>query len=205
MIGQSGTGVDRCLRSESVTDVDGDEPSFAWEVGQDLVHLDHWAQAYIALRVEEKESERSAFLRYGYWPIMALVVIVIGATSSVGMALALTVVLLAVFGGAKLWNRSAATRLAKRLHNLPAASERFTFRAGPSGTHGESASGSESLSWSRYKSARIFGDLIVLTHDTNVMRLLPIRGLTGGQHASAAVDSIGRWIEAAHASPARTG
>lgn len=183
----------------------GDEPSFVWEVGQDVIDLDHWAQTYIALRVDEKESERSAFFRYGCWPIMALAVIVIGATSSVGMAVALTVFLLAVFGGAKLWNRSAATRLAKRLHNLPEASERFTFRAGPSGTHSESASGSERLSWSRYESARIFDDLVVLTHDTNVMRLLTIRGLGGGQHASAAVDSIGRWIEAAHASPTRTG
>lgn len=178
---------------------------FVWEVGQDLIDLDHWAQTYIVLRVEEKESERSAFFRYGYWPIMALVVIVIGATSSVGMAVALAVFLVAVFGGAKLWNRSAATRLARRLHNLPAASEPFTFRAGPSGTHSESESGSESLSWSRYKSARIFDDLVVLTHDTNVMRLLPIRALASGQEASAAVDAIGGWIEMARSSAASAG
>jgi hypothetical protein len=202
VIGQSGTVVGRCLRSESVTDVGGDEPSFVWEVGQDLIDLDHWAQTYTALRVEEKESERSAFFRYGYWPIMALVVIVIGATSSVGMAVALAVVLVAVFGGAKLWNRSAATRLAERLHNLPAASEPFTFRAGPSGTHSASESGSENLSWSRYKSAHVFDDLVVLTHDTNVMRLLPIRALTAGQQASGAVDKIGGWIEIARSTSA---
>lgn len=185
--------------------MDGPEqgaPDFVWEVGQDLIDLDHWARTYIALRVEEKESERSVFVRYGYWPIMALVVVVIGATSSVGMAVALAVFLLAVFGGAKLWNRTAATRLAKRLHNLPAASEPFTFRAGPSGTHSESESGSENLSWSRYKSARIFDDLIVLTHDTNVMRLLPIRGLTAGKQAPEAVDAIGGWIEMARSTSA---
>lgn len=176
-----------------------------WEVGQDLIDLDHWARTYIALRVEEKQSDRSAFSRYGYWPIMALVVIVIGATSSVGMAIALAVFLAAVFGGAKLWNRSAATRLAKRLHNLPAASEPFTFRAGPSGTHSESESGSETLSWSRYTSARIFDDVVVLTHDTNVMRLLPSRALASSQPASAAVDAVGGWIEAARSSSATDG
>lgn len=185
-----------------MTDVGGDEPLFVWEVGQDLIDLDHWAQTYIALRVEEKESERSTFFRYGCWPIMALVVIVISATSSVGMAVALTVFLVAVFGGAKLWNRAAATRLAKRLDNLPAASEPFTFRAGPSGTHSERESGSENLSWSRYKSNRIFDDLVVLTHDTNVMRLLPIRGLAAGQQASTAVDNIGGWIQMARSTSA---
>jgi hypothetical protein len=188
--------------------VDGPEQGatdFVWEVGQDLIDLDHWAQTYIALRVEDKEGERSAFFRYGYWPIMALVVIVIGATSSVGMAVALAVFLVAVFGGAKLWNRSAATRLAKRLHNLPAASEPFTFRATPSGTHSHSESGSENLSWSRYKSARIFDDLVVLTHDTNVMRLLPVRGLASGHEPSAAVDAIGGWIEMARSSSASAG
>jgi hypothetical protein len=61
------------------------------------------------------------------------------------------------------------------------------------------------LSWSRYKSARIFDDLVVLTHDTNVMRLLPVRGLTSGQEASAAVDAIGRWIELARTSSASAG
>jgi hypothetical protein len=188
-----------------VTDVAGDEPSFVWEVGQDLIDLDHWAQTYIALRVDEMESERSAFLRYGYWPIMALVVIVIGATSSVWRAVGLAVFLVAVFGGVKLWNRGAATRMAKQLHNLPAASEPFTFQAGPSGTHSESASGSESLSWSRYRSARVFDDLVVLTHDTYVMRLLPIRGLVSGQEPPAAVDAIARWIELARSSSAPTG
>ncbi len=180
----------------------GDERSFEWEVGRDLIDLDHWAQTYIALRLEQRQSERSAFVRYGYWLIMALGVIVMGAMSSVGMAVALVVLLVAVFGGAKLWNRSAATRLARRLHNLAAASEPFTFRATRSGTHCESESGSENLSWSRYKSARIFDDLVVLTHDTNVMRLLPIRALTSGQQASAAVGTINRWIEAARSSSA---
>lgn len=183
----------------------GDEPLFVWEVGPDLIDLDQWAHTYVALRLEENESDRSAFSRYGYWPITALVVIVLGVTSSVEMAVALAVFVAAAFGGAKLWNRSAATRLAKRLHNLPAASEPFTFRAGPNGTHSESESGSEKLSWSRYKSARIFDDLVVLTHDTNVMRLLPIRGLASGQSAPAAVDAIGGWIEAARSSSATAG
>jgi len=187
--------------------VDGPDPraaDFVWEVDEDLIDLDHWAKSYIALRVEEKEGDRSAFVRYGYWPIVVLVVIVIGATSSVGTAVALATAVVAVFGGAKLWNRTAATRLAKRLHDLPAASEPFTFRAGPSGTRSESESASEDLSWSRYRSVRVFDDLVVLIHDTNVMRLLPIEGLTTGQDASAAVDAIGRWIEMAGSSSAPT-
>lgn len=193
----SGLVLERHLRLQSVTQVGGDELSFVWEVGEDLIDLDHWARSFVALRVEEKESERSAFVRYGYWPIMALVVLVVGATASVRMALVMAVSILAAFGGAKLWNRTAATRLAKRLRKLPVASEPFTFRASVHGTHSQSGSGSETLSWSRYKSVRMFDDLVVLTHDTNVMRLLPIRGLTAGQQASAAVEAISGWIEAA--------
>ena len=173
------------------------EAEFVWEVGQDLIDLDHWAEAYVALRIEENGRERSAFFRYGYWPIMGLVVIVIGATSSVGMATAWAAVLVAVFGGAKLWNRSVATKLARRLHNVPAASEPFTFRATRSGTHSESTSSSETLSWTRYTNARVFDDLVVLTYDTNVIRLLPIQGLIAGQQASVAVNAIAGWIEAA--------
>jgi hypothetical protein len=35
-----------------MTDVAGDEPSFVWEVGQDLIDLDHWARTYIARWIE---------------------------------------------------------------------------------------------------------------------------------------------------------
>lgn len=174
-----------------------------WEVGQELIDLDHWAQVSVALRVEEQERDHSAFVRYGYWPITALVVLVVGATSSLATAVTVAVFVVGAFGGVKLWNRSAATRLAKRLHGLPAASEPFTFRAGPSGTHSESASGSETLSWSRYRSARIVDDLVVLTLDANMVPLLPIRGLTSGQEAAAAVDTIGRWIEMARSADRR--
>lgn len=176
-----------------------------WEVSGDLIDLDHWARRFIAIRVGQKEGERSAFVRYGYWPIMALTVVVVGATSSVALAAASTVFLVVVFAGARLWNRTAAKRLAKRLHALPAASEPFTFRATPRGTHSQSESASEDLTWSRYKSVQLDDDLVVLTHDTNMIRLLPIGGLTSGQPASAAVDAIGDWIEMARSGSTTNG
>lgn len=179
-----------------------DGPSFVWEVGTDLIGFDHWARTYIALRVGEKKNERSAFVRYGYWPITALGVVGVGATSSVGLAVAFALFVAVVFVGARLWNRSAATRLAKQLHNLPAASEPFMFRADPRGTHGQSMTAAEDLSWSRYKAARLHDDLVVLTRDTGALLFLPVGGLGPGQQASAVVDTIAGWIEAARPSSA---
>jgi hypothetical protein len=179
--------------------VKGDDSAteLVWEVGPDLIDLDHWARSYVAIRVAQKQDERSAFQRYGFWPIMALVVIVVGTTSSVALAAIPVVVGALGFVGAKLWNRRAAARLATRLRDLPAASEPFTFRAGPNGTESHSASGSEALSWARYTSARIVGDLLVLTLDTKVVRLLPMRALASGQQAQDALATIGAWIERA--------
>ena len=193
-------GAERGRYGLGVDGADHDDADFVWEVGRDLIDLDQWARVYVALHVEKKESERSAFVRYGYGPIMALLVIVTGATQSVGMAVAWAVFIGAAFGGAKLRNRRAAARLASRLRNLPVASEPFTFRAGPSGTHGESTSGSQTLSWSRYKSVCTFEDLLVLTQDTDVVLLVPERGLASGQSTTAAVAAIRRWIEAARPS-----
>lgn len=175
----------------------GDGPSFVWEVGRDLIDLDHWARTYVALRIGEKESERSALVRYGYWPITALVAVVIGATSSVALAAALALFVAVVFVGARLWNRGAATRLAKQLHSLPAASEPFVFRADPGGTHGQSITAAEELSWSRYEAARLHDDLVVLTRDTGALLFLPAGGLGAGQQPAAAVRAISGWIDAA--------
>lgn len=179
-------------------DDDGEaEPSFVWEVGDELIDLDHWARSYVAVRVAEKERQLSTFVRIGYLPITALVVLVIGLTSSATRAALMAGFVAVVLVGARLWNRGAAARLATRLHGLPAASEPFTFRADPSGTHSRSASGSEQLTWSRYRSVRIHDDLFVLTHDTDVVRLLPIAGLASDRSADSAVAVIAGWIAAA--------
>jgi hypothetical protein len=177
-----------------VDDSEQGPPSFVWEVGSDLIDLDHWARSYVAVRVEEKQGERPRFVRYGFWPIMATLVVVVGATDSIGRAAACAFFLALAFVGAKLWNRSAASRLARRLRGLPAASEPFTFRADSRGTESRSASGSEHLAWSRYQSVRTYDDFVVLNLDVNLMRLLPIGGLVSGQPASAAVDVIAGWI-----------
>jgi hypothetical protein len=179
-------------------------PSFVWEIGEDLIDLDHWAHSSIELSVQEKEAERSNVVRYGYWPITVLVLVVMATTSSVAMAGAVALFVAVGFIGVRLWNRSAATRLAKRLHNIPAASEPFTFRADAEGTHSHSASGSEDLAWSRYRSVRIHDDLLVLALDIGMMRLLPVSGLTSGQPASTAVHQIADWIEAARSASAPT-
>ena len=48
-------------------------------------------------------------------------------------------------------------------------------------------------------------DPVVLTHDTKVMQLLPVRGLASGQEVSAAVDAIVGFIEIARSSSASAG
>lgn len=131
---------------------------------------------------------------------MALVIIVIGATSSVGMAVTLAAFLTVVLVSVRLWNRSAATRLAKRLRGLPAASEPFTFCADADGTHSRSESGGEDLAWSRWKAVRIYEDLVVFTLDTGMMRMLPIGGLTSQEPPSTVVEIIAGWISGAGSS-----
>lgn len=173
----------------------GGEPRFVWQVDAEMIDLDRWARSFVALLLEEKKDGRSALVRYGYWPIMALVLITVALTSSPTVSVVTAALLILAFGAAKLWNKGAATRLAKRLHNVPAASEAFTLTAGPEGTHSESRSSSETLSWSRYRSARTFEDLVVLTYDSSTKRFLPIGGLASGQDASEAVDRITSWIE----------
>lgn len=182
--------------------VDGEEEAataFVWEVGADLIDLDHWARSYVAASVAAKKGERSARELYAFIPMFVLAVVVIGATSSIEVAVGAALLPVSVFLGAHLLNRSAATRLAKQLRRVPAASEPFTFRADPSGTSARSASSSEEVAWSRWKSVGLHEDLVVLTFDTGVVRILPARGLTTGS-ADAAVAAIGGWIAAARPS-----
>ena len=173
-----------------------------WEVSEEMIDLDQWARTFVAVRRAEKKGELSPFVRYGMWPIMALVVIVLGATSSVGLAVQLAL-FLAVMGGA-VWylNATAAARMAKRLHAMPAASEPFTFWADPTGTHSRSASVSEDIAWPRWKTVSLHDDLIVLTLEGDMLRMLPVRGLSSGHAPVEAVEAIAAWISAAR--PAAT-
>lgn len=174
-------------------------PAFVWEVGADLIDLDHWARSCVAVQVAAKQGARSARELYTFIPIYLLAVVVIGATSSIEVAVGAAILPAAVFLSTQLWNRRAAARLAEHLRKLPTASEPFTFRADPSGTSASSASSSDEVAWSRWKAVGIHEDLVVLTLDTDVVRFLPVRGLTTGS-ADAAVEAIGGWIAAARPS-----
>jgi hypothetical protein len=184
--------------------VDGDErraTSFLWDVGADLIDLEHLARRHVALRVKKQDERLSTVTRFGIWPVLVVGVLVIGITTSVPMAIGAAVVALVTGMGARRWNRGAAKRLAARLRDLPAASEPFTFRADVHGTHGHSKSSSEDLSWSRYRSVQLDDDLVALELDTGMMRLLPTAGLVSGQPVTVAVDTISGWIGAARSDP----
>ena len=165
-----------------------------WEVSAEMIDLDHLARTYMALQAEAQKERcrRSVMIRFVY-PPMTVLALVLGAAYLPWPVIGLV---LALFVGLVLWNHGAAGRLAKRLREVPAASEAQTFRATPTGAHLRMASASESMSWSRYESARLFGDLIVLTRDKDLHLLLPTGALVSGQEPQAAIDSIEGWIRA---------
>jgi hypothetical protein len=171
--------------------------AFTWDVGADQIDLDHWARTFVALEVQRKDERVGQVTRFGIWPVYAVLAVVAVVLATTGAPLGAVVMVgfaVAAGLGARLWNRGAADRLARRLHALPAASEPFTFRADASGTHSDSASGSEQLVWSRYRSVEVVADLVALRLDTDMVRLLPSAALVPPRTAPEAVEAIRAWI-----------
>jgi hypothetical protein len=178
-----------------------DELTFTWNVTAEQIDLDHWARSVIALHADGKGERLSQVTRFGIWPLYAVwgVVLLVLALSSVVAAIITIVVAGSGIVGARLWNRGAGRRLARRLRALPAASEPFTFHADTTGTGSRSASAAEELAWSNYRSVEQRDDLVALRLQNGVIRLLPIAALTPPHDPTAALQAMARWIGAANA------
>lgn len=163
-----------------------------------MIDLDAWASAYVKVRLRAQDRGRRSATRWGSWPVVAVAVLVILATasSSIELALSLLVWLALIVIGARLWNRGAARRLARKLRAIPAASEPFTFTADRTGTHSVAESGSDHLAWSRYREALVVDDLYALVLDTDVVRFLPRPALASDQSPAEVVATLTAWISA---------
>lgn len=103
--------------------------------------------------------------------------------------------------GARVWNRRLPSRITAELRARPAASEPFTFLATRRGTSSTAPSGSDELSWSRYRGAVLLDELIALELELELgsLRVLPVVSLGSEVPASEAVATMTTWIEAAFA------
>lgn len=195
-------------RSPGVSDLGGQSSwpgiedagsSFRFDVGADLIDLDHWAASYVTLRAQEQRSEVT---RFGVWPVVAVAavtILVVGLTSSPTMVIAPAALLLAVIGGVWLWNRRAGHRLAGQLRAMPAASEGFTFVADARGTRGQGPSSSEEMAWTRYRTVQLHEGLVALTRDNGSILFVPAAALVGASSADDAIAAMTTWIDAARA------
>jgi hypothetical protein len=178
-----------------------DETVLRWDVGSDQIDFDQWARAMVRA-VEAGEGDSGGSITR--WGILLAVVVAILIVILTGPSGALVIVLptTAIVGGLVALRVTGTKRLAERLRSIPSASEPFTFVADHIGTRSIGESGSDHLSWRRYKRAALDGDLIVLTLDNDTVRILPVAALVSSPEPSIAVSTIRNWIDAARRAPA---
>jgi hypothetical protein len=165
-------------------------------VHADQIDLDRWAAALVDVQLRHRRERSSIVTRHAFWLIavlwLALAVLIKDLWFLVPAGLTLAAAI-----GAWVWNRRLAGRIATELRALPAASEPFTFLATGRGTSSTAPSGSDELSWSRYRGAALLDDLVALELDDGTLRLLPVVSLAADVPASEAVTTMTTWIEAA--------
>lgn len=165
-----------------------------WEVRPETTDLDRWARVYFGVLVEAKRQQLRG--PFGYGLGLVLLVLVIGGGVAGGFRFAGVVVVALLIGVvlAALRTWLAARRLVGLVRRSPAAKEPSAFVADPTGTNSQSASSAESRTWTRYRSARLVDDLVVLVEDGWRVRILPAGAIVSGQSAPDAVDLMSGWI-----------
>lgn len=176
------------------------DPQLVWEVHADQIDLDRWASAVVEFRLRRLRERSSFVTRNAFW-LIALLWLALGVSTSEPWFVVPAVLTVAAAVGAMIWNRSLPRRLAARMRAVPAASEPFTFTAAASGTTSTAPSGSDELSWSRYRSAVLLDDLIALELIDGNLRLLPLVSLVPSIAPPEAVAMMATWIDQATAQP----
>lgn len=171
-----------------------------WTVEPHQIDLDRWAKA--VLRAISAGAEGApTVVRWWTWPAIAvLAVALVALVGSWTVATGLLPVLL-FFGVLVALKLTSERRLAKQLRSVPSASLGFTFVADATGTSRTGPGGSDELPWTRYRAARLDGDIVTLLLDNNTVTVLPVVALAGTDPPDAVVARLEGWIAAGRSEP----
>jgi hypothetical protein len=178
------------------------EVEIRWDVEADQIDPDRWAEAILRMSAGDKTENASGQpTRWGLWPvvIMAVLVAVVAVITWGWTALVSFSPLFIVIAGLVVLNRTSRSRLANRIRTTSSAREAFTFTADASGTRSTSKTGSDRFAWSRYQRVVLDDELVLLRHDNDAVRVLPLAGLSSNLSPDAVVTTIAGWMDAARA------